>query len=226
MVQGASRWVGWTGWALIVLATAATVVPRVSGEGTGGSARGTVVLICLLGICALGLLATVRWSPMTATTLALSSAGGLVTGLCLFALMPFERAGAPLAGRVPWGVGWLVVGVLVLAVPCVALVRAEDREPGQASYAVWHLCAVAALTIFAAAVVAIRLFPGSIPDIVPVSIVWQGDGPAKALQYARDQSAIEAVDPYVLPLLVATLLLAVQGAATAVNGRRRSQVRV
>ena len=70
---------------------------------------------------------------------------------------------------------------------------------------------VAALTVFVTAVVAIRFFPAAIPDIVPASIVWQGDGPAKAVEYARAQSAVEAIDPDVLPLLVATLLLGTHG---------------
>ena len=203
------------GWALIGLAAAPLLVPAALGGRTAGLDQAAVVLMCLLAICACGLLAvTSHSSPLTATTVALATGGGIVTGLSIFALMPFERAGAALAGRVPADLGWAGVGVVAVVVPIVVLIKAEQGGPGQSAYALWHLSGVAALTVFVTAVVAIRFFPAAIPDIVPASIVWQGDGPAKAVEYARAQSAVEAIDPYVLPLLVATLLLGTQGLLT------------
>ena len=103
------------GWALIGLAVAPLLVPAALGGRTAGLDQAAVVLMCLLAICACGLLAvTSQGSPLTATTVALATGGGVVTGLSIFALMPFERAGAALAGRVPADLGWAGVGVVAV----------------------------------------------------------------------------------------------------------------
>jgi hypothetical protein len=202
-----------------MVTAAALLVPLASGGSFAGPEAGTAVFFTMLAVCAAGLLVvTGPRSPLTPATVVLAAAGGLVTGLGVFMLMPFERAGSPLAGRLPGGLGWLILA-LVVAVPCWVLVDAERRQPGQGAYAFWQLSAVAAVIVFATALVAIRLFPGAIPDIVPVSVVWQGDGPAKALQYAREQSAVEAVDPYVLPLFIGSVLFGIL-AVVATLGRR------
>jgi hypothetical protein len=221
MVEAGSRWISRSVWVMIGLAGAAVLAPTATGGQIAGSDAAAAVLLCLLGIGAVALLPVVsRRSPVTQTALALGSLGGVITGLAWFALMPFERAGSALAGRLPGGLGWILAGAVVLTIPCAVFVMTERREPGQGGYALWHVSAVAALTVFATAVVIIRLFPGAIPDIVPARVVWQGDGPAAAAQYARDQSAIEAVDPYVLPLVIGILLLCSEGVVAALTRRR------
>jgi hypothetical protein len=143
-----------------------------------------------------------------------------MTGLTVFAVLPFERAGAALAGRAPAAAGWILAGLLLLVVPAWVVVRVERQEAGQGGFAIVQLSAVALLMVFATALVTIQLFPDAIPEIVPASVVWQGDGPAKAIEYAREQSAVEAGDPYVLPLIISALLFAVLGLLSTIGTRR------
>src|SRR4051794_9302224 len=155
MVEGGvmSRVTRGCGWALIGLAAASLLVPPALGGSTAGLDGPAVVLMCLLAICGGGLLAvTSPRSPLTAATVALATGAGVVAGLSIFALMPFERAGTALAGRVPADLGWIGVSVVMVAVPIAALIKTEEGGPGQSAYALWHLTGVAALTVFVAAV--------------------------------------------------------------------------
>ncbi len=222
MVEGSPvRWARHGGWVLIAVAGAAGILPSSSGGSIAGPDSATWVLMGLLGICGAALLfVAAPGSPMTVTTRAQATVGGTVTGLACFALMPFAGSGAPLAGRLPAGFGWLLAGSMVVAAPWAVAAWGERRAPDQGGYGLWHLTAVAALMVFTAAVVVIRLFPDAVPDIVPASGVWQGDGSVKAVQDAHEQSAIEAVDPYVLPLVIAALLLCGEVVVTATARRR------
>ena len=164
-----------------------------------------LVLAGMVAICGLGLwIVSSGRSPVLGPTLVLATGGGVVAGLGLFVVMPFERGGSALAGRAPAGLGWMLAGVLVAGVPIAVLLLAEQVADRQSAHALWHLCSVAPLTTFAAAVIAIRSAPGAVPDLVPRAAAWQGDGVTGMLVH---QNSVEALDPYVLPLLVATLLL-------------------
>jgi hypothetical protein len=186
-----------------------------------GNDGARLVLSGMLGVCLAAQLITVVEGRRDGAAPRLTGAA-VVAGVGLWALLPYDRVAAPLAVRGPGGLAtWLLC-----AAGCFALARRAAQPLGRELTVddVLHVIGVAGITVFFVALTAIQVFPGSIPDIVHPSQVSPGDGLATAVQVARGQSAIEAVDAYVLPLVLATLALLAQAAlATARTlGRPRS----
>jgi hypothetical protein len=209
LLHGASR-IG--GWVVVVLAGAALLTPGPHGVDLAGNDGARLVLSGMLGVCLAAQLVTVVEGRRDTAAPRLTGAA-VIAGVGLWVLLPYDRVAAPLAMRGPGGVAtWLLC-----AVACFALARraAQPLERELTVDDVLHVVGVAGLTVFCVALTALHVFPGSIPDIVTPGQV-SGDGLATAVQVARGQSAIEAVDAYVLPLVLATLALLAQAAlATA-----------
>jgi hypothetical protein len=173
-----------------------------------GHPAGLVAPLLVTLLAASFLAATARGSRIGGSALGAGAGAGLAMGVAGFAVLPFERIGAPLADHLPAQGGWLMA--LVIAAPAAAALIAghRTRRAEQAVMATVCAGAVAALTVALLGFAAIALFPGSVPAIVgPVMVPGATDAARQA------ENAIEASDPYwgflVFGILLSAILWAV-----------------
>ncbi len=184
------------GWALTVCLALLVAV-----EAHPGGPIGPLLVALLAGSF---LAATARATRMSGAALAAGAGAGLVMGIAGFAVLPFERIGAPLADGLPGHGRWLVA--IVFAAPAAAALVTGRRTRRAEQGVMATACAgvVAALTVALLGLAAIAIFPGSVPDIVgPVMAPGTGDAARRA------ENAIEASDPYWGFLLFGILLAAI-----------------
>ncbi len=195
------------GWAVVLGLLGAQIV----ADGIANALRpmhgGVPWTLAITGLAAAFLAATARASRSGDAALATGVCAGVLTGLAGFAVMGFERIGAPLADRLPWHGHWLVA--VVFAAPAAAALGTAQRTRSseQSVMAVACAGAFAALTVALLGFGAIALFPHSVPDIVgPVMV------PGTSAAARQAANATEASDPYwgylVFGCLLALLLWA------------------
>ena len=194
------------GYALV----AACLVALIVAEGGSGLSRhdslrwAPAFTLALTLVTAAFLAMTARGSRVSGTPLAAGALAGLAAGAAGFVVLPFERAGTPLAHGLPGQGTWLALVVFGAPATVALLTGRRARSAEQAVMAA--LCAGATAAMLAALLgfSAIVFLPGRVPDIVgPVM-------PSGATAAQRQlENTIEASDPYFGLLVFGASLAAV-----------------
>jgi hypothetical protein len=217
--DGAARVV--RGAAYVLLASFLFTLALADGvAGRSDSGRGGVVVSLMLTLSAAVFLAiTARSTRFASAGLAFGTAAGVVAGLAGFVVMPFERAGAPLADGLPGHGRWLVPVVFGAPAAAALLTGRRTRRTDQAVMAALCAGTFAALLVALLGLGAIALFPGRVPDIAGSMMA---PGTSSAARHAED--VIEASDPYAGLLVFGALLAALLWAAARPPTRAETKV--